>query len=130
MEFRLNKDLGLLCIRVGIGLVFMIHGYGKLMGGQETWVWVGSQMQYLGITFMPSFWGLLASCVEFFGGVALVTGFYVRYAAFLLAFVMFVAIVMHLKVGDPFKVYAHPLSLLIVFIGLILAGGGSYAVAD
>ncbi len=36
-----HLELGLLFLRVGIGLVFMIHGWGKLSGGVTTWQWMG-----------------------------------------------------------------------------------------
>lgn len=128
MNFSINKDIGLLFIRVGIGLIFIKHGFTKITGGQELWTGLGMNMQHFGITFMPVVWGFLAACVEFFGGIALATGFYVRWAALLMAFVMVVAIVMHLKACDSFTVYAHPLSLLCVFIGLVIAGGGSFTI--
>ena len=31
------RDLGLLVMRVGLGLSFMAHGWPKLVGGPETW---------------------------------------------------------------------------------------------
>lgn len=128
MNFSINKDIGLLFIRVGIGLIFMKHGWGKITGGQEVWTGLGMSMQNFGITFMPVVWGFLAACVEFFGGIALATGFYVRWAALLMACVMVVALIMHINKGDSFTVYSHPLSLLCLFIGLVIAGGGSFTI--
>ncbi len=128
MNFSINKDLGLLFIRVGIGLIFIKHGWGKITGGQELWTGLGLNMQHLGITFMPTVWGFLAAITEFCGGIALVTGFYARWAAGFMACVMAVALVMHMSIGDGFKVFSYPLSLLCVFIGLMIAGGGSYSV--
>lgn len=123
-----NKDLGLLCIRIGLGLIFIMHGWGKLTGGQAEWTQLGMSMQYLGITFMPVVWGLLAACVEFFGGISLLTGFCVRWATLLMAMVMLVALIMHVSIGEGFKVFSYPLSMFFVFIGLAISGAGSYAV--
>ena len=120
-------NLGLLFIRVGIGLVFVLHGFGKITGGTESWVWLGSQMSHLGITFLPAFWGFLAASAELIGGLCLVFGFATRIVSTALAFVMSVALLYHLDKGDAFGTYAHPLSLLIVFIGMVLAGPGSYS---
>lgn len=128
--FQDNKkltDLGLLILRVGIGLIFIKHGFPKLLTGTEKWIWMGSQLKHLGITFAPLFFGFLAVCAEFFGGIALVLGLGTRIAAFFMADVMFVAVVMHYSQGDAFGTIAHPLSLLVVFLSLMIMGGGSYS---
>ena len=128
MDFFANKDLGLFVIRVGIGLIFIKHGWDKITGGPQVWTNLGRSMQNFGITFMPVLWGLLATGAEFFGGIALTIGLCVPCAAALMACVMIVALVMHIKKGDSFEIFSHPLSLLCVFIGLMLAGGGSYSI--
>jgi putative oxidoreductase len=35
------KNLGLLIIRVGLGVMFIYHGYPKLMGGVKEWTELG-----------------------------------------------------------------------------------------
>lgn len=122
------KDVGLLIIRAGIGAVFIKHGFGKIMQGPQSWSWLGSQMAVVGITFLPVFWGLCAVATEFLGGCALVLGIYTRIAAIFMACVMFVAIAYHLNKGDAFTVTSHSISLLIVFIGLIVAGSGRFSI--
>lgn len=121
------KDLGLLVLRVGIGLIFIKHGYPKLMGGQEKWIWLGNQMVHVGITFAPSFWGLMAAVAECIGGVLLVLGLATRLAAFLMADVMIIAMLMHVNQGDSFTTYSHPMSLLVVFVSLLISGAGAYS---
>jgi len=123
-----SKNLGLLILRIGIGIIFMFHGYPKLTAGPEMWTWLGNQMSYLGITFWPAFWGCIAACTEFFGGLFLILGFYTRIASFFMACMMFVATVMHVSKGDGFKIFSHPLSMLIVFIALFIAGSGRYSI--
>ena len=121
------KDLGLLVMRLGLGLIFMRHGFPKLLGGVPEWQWLGDQMANLGITFWPILWGLAAACTESFGGVALFLGLGVRLAAPLMAFVMSVAVVMHITKGDPWGYISHPLALMVVFIGLFITGAGMYS---
>jgi putative oxidoreductase len=118
-----SMELGLLCLRVGIGLIFVIHGWGKITDMQQ-WHWLGSQMSHLGITFLPTFWGFLGAAAEFFGGLCLVFGFATRIASASLAFVMIIALLYHFNNGDGFKTYSHALSMLLVFVGLFLAGSG------
>lgn len=122
-----SVHFGLFILRVGIGLVFMMHGYGKLLGGPSSWQWLGSQMGLLGITFLPKVWGLLAACAEFIGGFCLLVGLGTRIAAFFMLCVMIVALVMHFNKGDNFTTYSHALSLAVVFISLIISGPGSYS---
>ncbi|MEX0940691.1 MAG: DoxX family protein [Candidatus Babeliales bacterium] len=121
------KDIGLLIIRLGLGGIFIKHGFGKVIGGYENWRWIGSQMSNLGITFWPIFWGLCAAVSEFFGGIALTLGLATRLAAFLISCVMLVAILYHIGKGDEFSTLSHPLSLMFVFWGIIFAGGGRFS---
>lgn len=121
------KDLGLLITRVGLGLIFTLHGWPKVMGGTESWMWLGSQMSIVGITFFPLFWGLVSALTEFLGGALLAVGLGTRIVSFLLAFQMLVALFYHLNKGDNFTVYSHPLSLLVVFVALMVSGAGYYS---
>lgn len=125
-----GKDLGLLIIRVGIGALFIMHGYPKIMGGTTQWLWLGNQMSAIGITFYPTFWGFLAACAEFFGGILLVIGLATRFAALFISCVMFVAMMMHFGQGDAFGVYSHPIALLVILIGLFFAGSGALSVDE
>ena len=38
------RDTGLLVLRVGIGVMFMVHGYPKLAGGAEKWAMLGGAL--------------------------------------------------------------------------------------
>ncbi len=122
------KDLGLLLLRVGIGLIFIRYGYFKIVGGPEKWLWLGSKMSHLGITFVPVLWGFIAAASEFIGGIMLVVGLGTRIAAFFMGCVMAVAVVMHFSQGDGFSGYAHALSLLIVFLSIFISGGGACSI--
>lgn len=126
-ENKKLTDVGILILRVGLGAIFIWHGYPKLMGGYDKWLWLGSQMQNFGITFAPIAWGVAAACAEFFGGIALIIGLFTRVAAFFIANVMIVAIMMHHSLGQGFDVINHPTGFLIVMISLIFMGGGRYS---
>lgn len=118
---RTIQELGLFIIRVGMGIIFIMHGFPKLAAGVEKWTMLGSAMQNFGITFAPALWGFAAACAEFFGGIALMLGVGTRIAALMIGSVMLVAVVFHLGKGDGFSGYAHALSLLIVMVGLAVA---------
>jgi putative oxidoreductase len=124
-----HKDLGLLIIRLGLGIAFIaIHGYGKLTGGPELWGKLGGAMKNLGITFYPEFWGFMSMFAEFFVPFFLIAGFLYRPAVFLMAFTMFVAMLNHLSRLDPWGRIAPAMELMIVFIGLFFLGAGKYSV--
>jgi putative oxidoreductase len=120
-------DVGLLVIRIVLGAMFFIHGWGKLIGGPEEWQGLGGAMGNLGITFAPTFWGFMAAFAECVGGVMLAVGLFVRPFAALLFFTMFVASVKLIRGGEPFLRYSRPVELAGVFLGLVFTGGGRVA---
>ncbi len=122
-----TQELGLLIIRVGVGLIFVGHGFLKIMAGQELWLWLGSQMANFGITAWPMAWGLAATASEFLGGLCLVLGFGTRIATFFMCNVMIVAFRYHMAHGDPYQIFSYPLTMLTVLVGFLIAGGGLYS---
>ncbi|MGE0206901.1 MAG: DoxX family protein [Candidatus Babeliales bacterium] len=121
------NGLALTLIRIGIGILFIGHGYLKFVAGYSNWLWTGQQMALVGITFAPLFWGICAMLSELGGGICLMLGFYTRIAAAFMAFTMLIALIYHIKKGDSFTVYAFPLSQLLIFIGLMIAGSGDFS---
>ena len=118
---------GIFILRVGIGITMMLHGIPKLLAGPETWTFLGSAMGNLGINFAPTFWGFMASVAEGVGGLMLVLGLMFRPTALMMAFNMFVGMLMHISQGDGFMGYGHALDLLIVFVALFFIGAGKYS---
>lgn len=123
-------DLGLLLLRIGLGVMFMIHGFPKLAGGPPAWAGVGGVMDTVGLGFAPAFWGFLAALAEFGGGLLLVLGLWFRPACLGLLITMIMATVMHLSKGDGFDGYSHALESAFVFLGLLLAGPGRFSLDE
>lgn len=130
MRLKINNypDLGILVIRIvlGMGYIF-VHGAPKLFGGPERWAKIGSAMHYIGINFFYSFWGFLASCSEFFGGILLLLGLFFRPSAVFLIITMFVAANRGLVTGGGLNSIAYPLELGITILGLFFTGPGKYS---
>lgn len=121
-------NAGLLILRIGIGIIFIIHGLPKLMGGVETWTQIGSTMSMVGISFAPAFWGFMAAAAEAIGGIFIILGLLHRPVALMLVFTMIVAVLMHVMSGDPFGVYSNALKALVVFVALAITGPGKYSI--
>lgn len=124
-----NIHVGLLIIRIGLGVSFIAHGAPKLMGGPERWEQLGGAMKNLGITFLPAFWGFMGGFAECIGGLCLVLGILWVPALLLLIFTMFVAMMVHISGGDSFGRISHPLEAGIVFLGLLCTGPGKYRIS-
>lgn len=125
--FERTTDYGLLLLRLGIGGMFMAHGWPKLAGGATTWAKLGAAMARLGIDLWPTMWGFSAACSEFFGGLLVATGFLFRPGAAMLLSTMVVASTMHLRDGDGFTGASHAIESGILFAALILIGPGRFA---
>ena len=123
------RDVGLLLMRIGLGIMFMLHGLPKLLAGPRTWAGVGVAMGNLGIHFYPKVWGFLAATTEGIGGLLLAIGIFYRPVCVLLAFTMTVACLKHYSSGDDFmNKTSRPLELAIVFFGLSFVGPGRFSV--
>ncbi len=120
-----------LALRVPTGLIFAAHGAQKLFGWfggyglEATGQWMASQ----GIN--PGYlMALLAGSAEFFGGLALLSGFLVRPAAAVLAFAMLVAI-FGVHIGNGLFMsnngYEYALTLFTIAVSLIFSGAGRWS---
>jgi putative oxidoreductase len=79
-------------------------------------------MKYLGITFLPTFWGFMAAFSESIGAFLIGIGLGTRIAAGLLMITMLVGVNMHITTGEG----SPEMALLYAFASaaLMLAGAG------
>jgi putative oxidoreductase len=115
------QPLGLLVLRLALGLIFFSHGYPKLAhsatGVQGFFVQHG----------LPGYFVYVAGVLEVFGGILLVLGLFTRGAALLLAIEMGVAIWKVHSTGGIYAVhdYEFPLAVLAGSFALATVGAGS-----
>ena len=80
-----KPELGLLFIRIALGLVFVVHGGMKFAAMDAT-------IAFFAQLGLPAFMAWFVATVEVAGGLAMLAGMYVCIAGLLLAITMFVAI--------------------------------------
>lgn len=114
--------------RIGLGILFMLHGYPKLLGGPEKWEAIGGAMKYVGIDFLPLVWGLFAAITETFGGFLILLGLAFRPVCLLLTFTMAIATSMHLNSNEGFMSASQAIEMGVVFLGLAFVGPGTFSV--
>ena len=135
-----HRDFGLLILRVGLGAMFITHGWPKICGGPALWTQLGGAVGNFGIHFAPAFWGFMAALSEFGGGLLLIPGLLTRPLCALLTVTMAVAAGFHLMPPDPipagmegmfgFSMASHAIELGVVFMSLVLIGPGRYSLDE
>lgn len=124
-------NLGLLIIRVVIGLTFVGHGSQKLFGwfGGYGPVGFGQWLESLGMGFHGKFWSIAAGLFEFVGGLLFAFGTLTGVGAGLIIIVMLDAIlIVHRTKGYWIDNggWEYNFVLIAVVLGIALIGPGSY----
>ncbi|MBS1840827.1 MAG: DoxX family protein [Acidobacteria bacterium] len=120
------QPLGLLILRIALGVIFFTHGYPKLMKPNI-------EMQHMFVQHgLPAQFVYVAGVLETFGGALLVLGLFTRPAALLLAVEMGVAIwKMHSSGGImAVHLYEFPLALAVGCAALATTGAGLISVDE
>ena len=77
------QSLGFLILRLALGTIFIVHGFSKLKDLKA------NAQGFDAMGFRPGgFWGTLVAFAEFFGGLAVLFGFYTQFGALAIASVM------------------------------------------
>lgn len=117
-----KQDIAFLLLRIGVGIIFIVAGWGKLTGIEGVQGFFGD----LGIPLA----GLMAwvvGIVEFVGGIMVLLGAYARIPYLLLATIMAVAL-FTTKLGGEFSAARLDMMLLLTNLALFFAGSGKYSV--
>lgn len=122
------NNLGLLLIRIGVGLVVVYHGYPKLIGGEATWAELGSIMNTLGITFYPIAWGLAFAAIQSIGGLLFLLGVFFRGATFFLFLNMLIVTLVTFLQNRLIGI-EYPFMLMMIFLSMLLLREGRYALS-
>jgi putative oxidoreductase len=122
------RDLGLLIIRIGLGIMFIYHGFPKLMGGPDKWERLGIATGSLGIHFLPVLWGFFSATTETIGGLLIILGFVFRPVCILMVINLIVAALFTFQQSGNFGDATHAIEDAITFAGLFFIGPGIFSI--
>ena len=94
-----NKDVGILLLRVILGIVFFVHGAQKVLGwfggsGMEKWT------SFMNNVNMPKPISYIAAYTEMLFGITLIIGLYTKISAMIaFIFMLFAIYLVHLEKG-------------------------------
>lgn len=114
------KEYAPLFLRIGLGVVFLYHGYGKVFGAETD---LGSAWN----PRLPTVLQIMVSWGEFIGGIAILLGFLTDFAALGIIIIMIGAIVtVHGKNGFGMASggFEYPFVLIMMCLALIGTGPG------
>ncbi|MEK7646400.1 MAG: DoxX family protein [Patescibacteria group bacterium] len=115
-----KADLGILILRVGLGVTFLVHGIAKLSGMEGT-------IGFFGSLGLHSSLAWAVALIETIGGAMLILGVWTMVPALLLVAVMIGAIITT-KIGKPFMGgYELDFVLLMSLLAAATLGSGKYA---
>lgn len=117
-------DLAPLLLRIGVGVIFIIAGWGKITGIEGVQGFFGN----IGIP-LPELMAWVVAIVEFVGGIMVLLGAYAKIPYLLLAFIMLVAL-FTTKLGGEFSAARLDLMLLLANLALFFMGSGKYSVDE
>ncbi len=116
-----KPDLGLLIIRLAIGVIFVAHGWQKFGNMEAT-------ITFFTTISLAPFFAYLVAAVEFLGGIAMILGVWTHLAGLLLAIVMLVAIIILKAKTGLVGGYELDLILLASALGISMLGPGKHTV--
>ncbi|MBL4586003.1 MAG: DoxX family membrane protein [Flavobacteriales bacterium] len=123
MEMNLNRSIAILIIRLILGLIFLMQGFGKVF----TW---GVENVYNADFFYGTYEGLLpdfvihatayyTSYIELIGGLLLILGLKTNYAIYALASVLVIVTFGH-GLAEPIWDLSHVMYRTILLVTLLL----------
>lgn len=119
-----RSNYALLVLRIAFGIIFVIHGYGKLFGNAPGMEAFTGMVAAIGFP-APVLFAYIAALAEFLGGIAALLGVWLNIFGPLIAVNMIVAFAavknFSLPKGDV------DLALLAIAIALTLLGPGCYS---
>jgi putative oxidoreductase len=119
------RESGLLLMRVGLGVLFIIVAGPVLLSGAKAWASFGSGIRVIGVASNYQIWGFLGALAGCVGGVLMILGLFFRPGVLL---VLLLAILHAVNLRGPFRAELAAIELCVILVGLLFVGPGKYSV--
>lgn len=132
MTTEQQREVGLLILRVSLGIIFIAHGYLKVFTfGMKHAMEVFEAHTVWHINLIPGWFAVPAAAIEWVGGILLILGVRTRLITPFLAAVAFGAGAVHFENGwnytsEPDGGWEYGIFLFLCSIVIFLAGPGKY----
>jgi len=125
-----NDDLGKLLLRLGVGVIVLFHGAAKLSHGVE---WMRGPLGEIGLPGVLAYGAYIG---EVIAPLLIILGLRTRIAALLVAFDLFMAVVLVLRheifaikpMGGGWAIELEAL-IFLASLALFFVGGGKYGIS-
>ena len=122
------REMGLLLMRVGLGVLFIILTGPVLFGGPARWANFGGAIKNLGLHSHYQIWGFIGALLGSLGGILMILGLFLRPAVLLVLTITFVHLLGVLEGVGSFRVNLAAVELAVILAGLLFVGPGKYSV--
>lgn len=127
-RWPLRFDLALLILRIASAVVFLYHGSGILFGAGGG----PGPVRFAAFMHLPAVIGYLVGLAQFCGGLAMLSGVFLRVGAICIMIVMLGAIfLVHLPHGFDITKggYEYVLTQLLIALALLFTGPGLFSLS-
>ena len=117
---------GALFLRLVLGIAMVYHGWSKVIPpggfhGGNAFSAIERHSHYVASLGLPYWLGIVSALTEFVGGALILLGLFTRFAAFLIAVNMLIALVMvnrhHGYAGSEYSLALFVIALMLFFYG-------------
>lgn len=116
-----EESLIFLILRILVGIVFIIHGLNKTKTLDSWHQFLSGKNATFGYSFSS-----LCAYIEIIIGFLVLFGLFTRFSALVGLIFMCIAIyIAHFD--DPVKTYVYQISLILIFLSIVIYGGGDYS---
>ena len=122
------RETGLLLMRLGLGVLFIVLTGPVLLGGPGGWTNFGGAIRNLGLHTHYQFWGFLGAFLGCVGGALMIFGLFFRPGVLLVLTITFVHLLGAIEGTGALRANLAAVELAIVLVGLLVVGPGKYSV--
>ena len=121
------RETGLLIMRIGLGVLFILLTGPVLLAGSSAWANFGSAVRNLGLHNHFQAWGFLGAFCGCLGGALMIFGLFFRPGVLLLLLMTLIHLLGAFG-GGALRADLAAVELALVLIGLLFLGPGKYSV--